>query len=99
MQRNICLQIERIRAGYRHKPLVHQMADPWNDGAVIELDDELHTYGDTSSLPNDQANQVNPSVTRRHTIDHRSGTFIGFIIGFQNQRAVPVPAQDSSCLS
>lgn len=43
-------------------------------------------------LPFDQANNNRMLLAERHAIDHRDRSFVGLILGFQDERIVSVPS-------
>jgi len=86
---------ERIGAGDGFDAPVDR-ADPGDDGAVSQAEEQIHPHGDPATLPDDDAHDVGPLAGDGHQVDQRDRALGGFEVGLEDQRTGAVPPSDGA---
>ena len=67
-------------------------ADPRNDRAVFETDDQLHSHRHLAANAVDDANQIGILPARRHEIDQAGDASGRFDLGLEDQSVAAITA-------
>ena len=88
-------QFVRTRYGMQLARDIRDLADPWNDGAIVEPDDNGGAKLDPAGKATDDPDHVGSRIARRHEIDEHRGSRRCLKSGFEDERVRPVLATAS----
>src|SRR5207244_13606510 len=74
-------------------------ADPGDDRAVSQADEQIHPHGDPATLSDDDAHDVGPLAGDGHQVDQRDRAVGGFEVALEDQCTGAVPPSDSAHLA
>jgi RNA polymerase sigma-70 factor (ECF subfamily) len=87
-------QVDGVGSRDRDHAVGHA-ADPRDDAAEVEAQDQLHPHRDAALQAARDADHVGRLVADRHRVDHLEHAAVGVEVGLQHQRVVAVAALDA----